>query len=76
MQNAIFLGERFMNYQDSEYTRCILAECYMSDGKYWNVYELLKKMNSERAKYLFAKACLEIGEFEEGERALLFERGS
>ncbi len=69
-ENAIFLAERFKNISDNEKSRCILAECYLMDKKFYNVYELLKGFNGDRAKFIFAKSCLHINKLREAERVL------
>lgn len=51
----------------------MLAEAFLSAGKNWSVYELLKNSSSVRAKFLFAKACLNIDQCDEAENILTEE---
>lgn len=48
-----------------------MAEVYLTNGKYWSVYELLKDYKSLRAKFLYAKACYHVEENQEAEKVLL-----
>lgn len=69
--NATFLAERLRYTVDNEQNRCLLAECYLAENKYYNVFEALEKAKSPRAKYLFAIACFKMGKLKEAEEALL-----
>ena len=74
--NATFLAERLRYTVDNETNRCLLAECYLAENKYYNVFELLEKMKTPRAKYLFAMACFKLGRLKEAEEALLSQETS
>lgn len=74
------MAERLLAEQDGEETRGILAECYMAESfltenKYYKVYDVLKHCRSEMNRYRFALVCLKLHKYEDGERALLPENG-
>lgn len=68
--NALFLAERLNSVVDSEPSRILLAETYLSDQKFYSAYSVLKSQKSQRALYLFAVSCFKIGRFAEAEEAL------
>lgn len=68
--NATFLAERLRYSVDTEANRCLLAECYLADGKFYNVAELLEKSKTARARYLYAMGCYKLGKLKEAEEAL------
>jgi anaphase-promoting complex subunit 3 len=45
--NASFLAERLFAEKDSEDTRNILAECYLSENKPYKAYFILKDCKSD-----------------------------
>lgn len=69
--NATFLAERLRYSIDNDHNRCLLAECYLSESKFYNVFELLEKSKSLRGRYLFAMACFKLGKLKEAEEALV-----
>lgn len=69
--SASFIAERLHFAVDNEKNRCVLAECYLAEGKYYNVFELLDKAKSTRSQYLFAMACFKLNKFKEAEDVLL-----
>lgn len=69
--NSTFLAERLRYSIDNENNRCLLAECYLAESKYYNVFELLEKSRSSRARYLFAMSCFKLSKLKEAEEALL-----
>ena len=46
-QNAVFLAERLLAEKDNEYTRGILADCYLAENKAYKVFHILKDSLSQ-----------------------------
>ncbi|KAH3706248.1 cell division cycle protein 27 homolog [Dreissena polymorpha] len=71
-KDALFLAERLCAEVLSEETLYLLATCYYRAGKTRQTYALLKKrgQNSPDNKFLFARCCVDIGEYSEAELVL------
>ncbi|XP_052802674.1 cell division cycle protein 27 homolog [Mya arenaria] len=71
-RDALFLADRLYAEVKSEETLYLLATCYYRSGKARQTYALLKKrgQNSPDNKFLFAKCCINIGEYAEAELVL------
>ena len=74
--NSTFLAERLRYSMDNEQNRCLLAECYLIEGKFYNIIELLEKTKTQRARYIYAMACFKLGKLKEAEDALISHEGS
>lgn len=73
-QNAIFLAERLHSINNSEKSKKILAELYISNSNYYNSYNLLKDSKDVRSRYLFALSCFHINKLEKARDCLLSEK--
>ena len=68
--NAVFLAERLVAERNSEETRAILAECYLSEMKPYKAYEVLKDCKNQQNRYKFALTCFKLNKLKEAEKAL------
>ena len=41
-----------------------MAECFLTENKYYKVYEVLKHCRSEMNRYRFALVCLKLHKYE------------
>lgn len=69
--NATFLAERLFYERDTEEYRGILAECYISENRYYKAYHILQSTKSEENRYKLAITCNRLGKLKEAEKALL-----
>ncbi|XP_015678739.1 cell division cycle protein 27 homolog [Protobothrops mucrosquamatus] len=71
-RDAVFLAERLYAEVHSEDALFLLATCYYRSGKAYKAYRLLKghSCTTPQCKYLFAKCCIDLGKFAEGELIL------
>jgi anaphase-promoting complex subunit 3 len=70
LKDAKFYAERLYNLYPSESNLNILAKCYYQEKKPKQTYLLLQGTTLESNRYLFALSCIDLGKFDEGERAL------
>ncbi|KAL1920559.1 uncharacterized protein VTP21DRAFT_936 [Calcarisporiella thermophila] len=69
--NAIFYAERLHAYDrtNEEYV-FLLATCYFRAGQVCAAHFVLQNARSAACRYLFARCCLELEKFQEGEEVL------
>ncbi len=67
-ENANFLAERLYYSNLTEKARTILAETKMTSQNYQEVYELLKKPQNLRQRYLYALSCYKLSKYKEAEK--------
>ena len=71
LPNATFLAERLVAASPTDANAHLLAQCYYYAAKPVAVYDLLgSRLTSSPVRYLFAKACYDLGKLAEAERAL------
>lgn len=71
VENAIFLSERLRAVRDSDANALLHARCLYAAGKARAARAVLgTRLTSQRARYLFGRACYDCGELDEAERAL------
>jgi len=71
LANATFLAERLVALAPTDGNVYLLAQCHYRSGKHCAVRSTLgTRLTTPPARYLFAKACVELGKLGEAERAL------
>jgi anaphase-promoting complex subunit 3 len=71
-RSATFLAERLVATDTSnENSKFILATCYYRSGQTKSAYHILKKTESPKCVFLFARCCLELKIHIEGKLRLL-----
>lgn len=69
-ENAKFLAERLYYEIPSSQHLHLLATCFLAQGKIQQVYHLLKEDLNRSNRYLFARCCILLRKYSEGEHAL------
>ena len=69
VENAAFLAERLRAHRDSDANALLSAKCLYLLGRESAVCGLLgTRLTTPAARYLFAKACYDLGKLAEGKR--------
>ena len=77
VDNALFLSERLVALRDAEANALLHARCLYASGKAHACTEVLgSRLTTPSARYLYARACYDLGRLAEAERALRGDVGS
>ncbi|XRB00682.1 anaphase-promoting complex subunit [Pycnococcus provasolii] len=74
--SATFLCERMYAAAPTEKHAILLATCHARADAPYRVVEVLRSCETPAARFMFAKACYDMGRFDEAERAILMPDGS